>query len=81
MVRFEHSSETVCDFLFAVLDLRLLLARWSGGDLQEAHPRRVSVCVFGLGSGLESLPGGEALFHLGLVPSVQEGGLTGVSEP
>lgn len=53
MVRFEHSSETVCDFLFAVLDLRLLLARWSGGDLQEAHPRRVSVCVclaLGLGS-------------------------------
>ena len=45
MVRFEHSSETVCDFLFAVLDLRLLLQGERAGQREKGVQTHVPASV------------------------------------
>lgn len=40
---FEHSSETMCDFLFALADLRLLLALWSREGFTKRQIQHVCV--------------------------------------
>lgn len=85
---FEHSSETMCYFLFVLLDLRLLLALLSL-PRSERTPVCACVCVhvsvlerkhdLGLGSNSLSVgPSRGTLSCLGLFRSVRGSGLVEV---